>query len=353
MSAQQQTTHRSGGMISRHEEHHAMEMGALNDTALSFRSGKAQSSKLRHGIVLGMAFIVVMAVVWWWFFVFNAPYRVMRMGGPLFNSNGQEEMYLVQTRTHPSFFILTLSPKKDVWVSKQIITRGWWESAIEQTIEEVLGEFFSQSKDCTVIDVGGNIGFFSLLTAAWGCKVTTYEIQPEMVKRITASATINAFHNVKVVNKGVASTSGNLIKFQLGSFDNMGSAYAAKASENDENAVTTVTLDEEFSEIIKKKTRITMLKIDVEGYEPDVLDGAVQLIHYVDNVVVEANSQSVLTKLVSAGFNKVTVLEEPRWFWSFFVKRAPSRTFINPTEAELRDYLSHLQGKRDVWFRRV
>lgn len=114
-------------------------------------------------------------------------------------------------------------------------------------------------------------------------------------------------------------------------------------------------MDDAFSEHIKKQKRITILKIDVEGNEGSVIEGGKQLLPLVDNTVVEITryTLNVLGALMKAGFNKITVLEEPRYVWGFFVKRAPSQTFINPTYDQIARFIINGVGKSDIWLSRV
>lgn len=158
-------------------------------------------------ILLFIVFIILF-ILRWFIYVYNGPDWAVEMAGPVYANKNKESLYLVKTNTNPSFLILTLSPKSDVWISNQLVRRGWWESAIEKTFEEVLDDVFKKpNAECNMIDVGGNLGFFSLLSAAYGCQVSTFEVQPEMVERIKASATINGFKNIQVHNNAVTSVS--------------------------------------------------------------------------------------------------------------------------------------------------
>ncbi|KAG2379360.1 hypothetical protein C9374_007499 [Naegleria lovaniensis] len=332
--------------------------------------GKTSTRINRCCMGVGMTLIVFLMMCYWFVYVWNAPYYRLEASGPLIHEKDAamvaDKRYLIKTRTYPSFWIVALSPQKDVWISRQLYERGWWESAIEDTFEKILKEFFkknalakeSNKKTCRVVDVGGNLGFFSLLSAAWGCQVKTYEVQPDMIKKIQASSVINGFeHLMTIRHRAVDSESGKFVGFALGSSDNLGSAFVYNPDENDKTVkIETVTLNDELMTDIKdpNNNRITLLKVDVEGNEMKVFQGAGKVLKYVDNVLVEVSRSSLLAVklLIEHGFNVITVLEEPRLVWGYFVKTAPSKTFINPTYEQVAAYVTSLVGKRDVWFSR-
>lgn len=209
-----------------------------------------------------------------------------------------------------------------------------------------------------MVDVGGNLGFFSLLSAAWGCQVITYEVQPDMIQKIQASSVINGFENLMTIRHlAVDSEPGKFVGFALGTSDNLGSAFVYNPDEKDKTVrVETVTLNDELMNDVKdpNNNRITLLKVDVEGNEMKVFQGAEKVLKYVDNVLVEISRSSffAVKLLIEHGFNVITVLEEPRLVWGYFVKTAPSKTFVDPTHEQVAAYMTSLIGKRDVWFSR-
>ncbi|KAF0979200.1 hypothetical protein FDP41_001543 [Naegleria fowleri] len=319
---------------------------------------------------IGISLIVFLMMCYWFVYVWNAPYYRLEASGPLIHEKEAplvaDKRYLIKTRTYPSFWMVTLSPQKDVWISRQLYERGWWESAVEDTFEKILKEFFkknalakeSDKKTCRVVDVGGNLGFFSLLSAAWGCQVITYEVQPDMIQKIQASSVINGFENLMTIRHlAVDSEPGKFVGFALGTSDNLGSAFVYNPDEKDKTVrVETVTLNDELMNDVKdpNNNRITLLKVDVEGNEMKVFQGAEKVLKYVDNVLVEISRSSffAVKLLIEHGFNVITVLEEPRLVWGYFVKTAPSKTFVDPTHEQVAAYMTSLIGKRDVWFSR-
>lgn len=60
-----------------------------------------------------------------------------------------------------------------------------------------------------VVDVGGNVGYFALYAASFGCRVITVEPNPDMVKHIKMSVKLNGFEDkIRVVNAAAGDQPG-------------------------------------------------------------------------------------------------------------------------------------------------
>lgn len=125
------------------------------------------------------------------------------------------------------------------------------------------------------VDVGANVGFFSLLAAqAVGVtgSVLAIEPVPSNVRQIEINAAANGFANISVVEAAASSTSGTTTLLLA---EHPGGAVVASAGTPPDLAgsleVRTVTVDE-----LVKSGELrppTVIKIDVEGAEVDALKG--------------------------------------------------------------------------------
>ena len=128
------------------------------------------------------------------------------------------------------------------------------------------------------VDVGANIGVFSLNVSKWlvskniAGKVMSIEPHPTTYRKLKRNIEIN--HPLKEVissyNIAVGDNTGQLFL----SYDpsHMGAAHISAGKEENVVAVPTVTLD---SFLIQEKVdSVDFIKIDVEGYEKNVLLGA-------------------------------------------------------------------------------
>ena len=121
-----------------------------------------------------------------------------------------------------------------------------------------------------VLDVGANIGNHSLyLAAVAGCRVVSYEPNRHLADALSESARLNRLgKKLSVRSLGVGARS-TVAHFAAEIAANLGSQQLALG----EGEIEVVTLDEQD---FRKKVRA--IKIDVEGMEMDVLQGALQMI---------------------------------------------------------------------------
>ena len=128
-----------------------------------------------------------------------------------------------------------------------------------------------------LIDIGANMGVVSLVAAKkvgpLG-KVFAFEPQPDNFQRLTYNAGLNGFTNVTLIQKGLGNLAGTF-PMSKAREDNDG-LYKIDGHHNPDMGVMVevVTLDSFVEEV--KPPKIDLIKIDVEGYEPNVIRGAIQ-----------------------------------------------------------------------------
>lgn len=141
-----------------------------------------------------------------------------------------------------------------------------------------LKEACSADPEAVVVDVGGFLGDFGLTAGAAGCRTYIFEVQPRQAELIRASVGANGLQDrVTVINKAAGNETGRKMHLAIQGGQTVASSAAAGGAggpgDTGDTTVATVTLDEAF-----EGKRIFLLKIDVEGYEIDVLQGARQLL---------------------------------------------------------------------------
>ena len=158
---------------------------------------------------------------------------------------------------------------------KDSILARWMYNGFEQD-EAVFLKSVLRKGDIFV-DAGCNIGYFSLQAAHFvgeEGKVVCFEPSPVTYKRLTENILLNGFKNISAVNKGLSDQEGEM---QLNISESGYDAWNtfAKATDNKFQstvAVNVSTLDKELVNF--DKSRISLVKIDVEGWEKFVLLGA-------------------------------------------------------------------------------
>jgi FkbM family methyltransferase len=152
----------------------------------------------------------------------------------------------------------------------------------------------------TVVDVGANAGYFTLLGAHMvgpGGGVLAIEATPSSAKLVGDNASLNGFGWVRVLPSAVSDQPGAKVFFVHGDRDSNGGVAPGKPVDapmidNDrcrEFVVQATTLD--AAAVLAGLDRIRLLKVDTEGHEIQVLSGASGLLarDKIDFIVCELN----------------------------------------------------------------
>jgi len=153
-----------------------------------------------------------------------------------------------------------------------------WRTALESSLVELLPRDVLFSLEC-VVDVGANLGNWSVgiarLTSAR--QIIAYEPNPAVFQLLEQKA--RAFPQIRCVNSAVGATIGAITlnvheMHQLSSVleinDDALAAHGASQAASTKCEVPVTTLDHD----LKDYERISLLKVDVQGFEPEVFAGA-------------------------------------------------------------------------------
>ncbi len=158
-----------------------------------------------------------------------------------------------------------------------------------------------------VLDLGANAGIFAVQQARRGARVYSFEPNPDCYRRLSETVVRNQLQDsITVVNKAVGSRAGRA-RLVVGTSTLGGHLVGA-----DDYAEASVTVDvaslDDLTEALDVG-RFDLLKIDVEGSESDVLEGAQRTLPHVDRIVLEYHSEALLEevdlRLEQAGFHRV------------------------------------------------
>lgn len=148
---------------------------------------------------------------------------------------------------------------------------------------------FLEPGDC-FIDVGSHIGYYSLLAlqmvGASG-RVVAFEANPETFAVLAANAQLNRAANLMAYNCAVGRQPG-IGQFSINGRDE-GLSSMAVSSER-QISVSMTSLDS--LQALAPFEKVRMLKIDVEGFEPEVIAGAKRFLAEArpENIVFEINN---------------------------------------------------------------
>tara|TARA_Y100000817_G_scaffold274373_1_gene234602 strand:- start:4228 stop:5166 length:939 start_codon:yes stop_codon:yes gene_type:complete len=140
------------------------------------------------------------------------------------------------------------------------------------------------------IDVGSNHGHYTMISSGI-CNSKSISIEPvkKTFKRLEMNIELNKLKNVKLLNMGISDSEGELF-FS----NNMGSMNRVinKSKKNNCELIKVTTLDK----LLVAEQNISSVKIDVEGYEKQVLDGCKETLKNpnLNVIIIELNDSNQL-----------------------------------------------------------
>jgi FkbM family methyltransferase len=187
------------------------------------------------------------------------------------------------------------------------------------------------SSDALVLDIGANIGNHTLyLAAVAGCRVESFEPNLELCAALRESIALNGFGDrVRLHETGLGRAAGKA-RFRESKPENLGS----QCLDLGEGDLSVCLLDS-----FRFERKVEVIKLDVEGMEIDVLDGASQLLQrdrpliYVE-CATEAHFRRMSRWMSAVGYT----------YWDTF-NATPTHLFIPSERLSVEQRLQHLQAK--------
>jgi len=189
-------------------------------------------------------------------------------------------------RLHNNFYML-LNPTEHI--QQQLFWYGCYEKEVGDLLRSML-----RAND-VFIDIGANIGYFSLLSATISPSVRIFSFEPvkDLFQKMNVNISLNNIKNISTVNAAVGKISEEKELFVSAS-DNLGmsSFYQPENYSGKKERVKVVTIDDWFK--TSELTKIDVIKLDVEGNELAALKGMRAVIEEQRPlVIVEINPQTL------------------------------------------------------------
>lgn len=203
-------------------------------------------------------------------------------------------------------FQMKLDPSSymDLSLYHQFLKFGLYEPDISRYVINTL------KKGDVFVDVGANSGYYSLLASNLIGKsglVYSFEPHPETFERLRENIRLNEVDNVKAHNIAISS------------YDGKGTLNVSKSSDGLNSlkfiplAAGKIEIDVRKLDSILSEMTINAIKIDAEGAELDIIQGASELISRSRGLKIvyemdkEETGQKLLDKLSHLGFNSYVV----------------------------------------------
>jgi FkbM family methyltransferase len=158
-------------------------------------------------------------------------------------------------------------PGNDPVIGAKILDRRIYEPHMTGLLERLL------ESGMTFVDVGANVGYFSLLAArkvAGQGKVIAIEPSPGNCRLLWTSVRKNGFENVEIHPFAVAEKKGAVVYYGAGSNGTVGDLSGAAEAETGGQIVPSTTIDD----LCAERDRVDVIKMDIEGAEYRALIGA-------------------------------------------------------------------------------
>ena len=168
-----------------------------------------------------------------------------------------------------------------------------WEPEISKLIKK------NANKNQSFVDVGANIGYHSLYASFFFKEVIAFEPLPSVFNQFKQSIKLNNFTNIVAHNLACSNKEGKShIHYYRDDVANssLNKSPTKKKSDQEPESleIETVTLDRFLK---KTRDRIGLVKIDVEGHEPLVIEGMKE--------IIKKHKPLIITEFLPTGLNKI------------------------------------------------
>jgi FkbM family methyltransferase len=192
-----------------------------------------------------------------------------------------ENRALTQLANGLPFFVNT----HDEGIASWIILGGRWEDFVDNILCEMC------FPGAMVVDAGANLGYYTVKSGNLvrpNGHVYAFEPNPELFPFLQRNIAINGFHSICTAYNLALGSKVDALNLSF-SYSNMGGGYIQPAELGNENLqqqrhypVKIQPLDE----LVPENVTVDLMKIDVEGFEPELLRGAKRMISRSPNLAV-------------------------------------------------------------------
>ncbi len=254
------------------------------------------------------------------------------------HSSGEHQKYIEVTLRGRTMFV----PSDDRDIGRAIVDHQRYEPSVEIVLRKIL------HPGACFIDVGANVGYFALLAASLvGPTGKVYAVEPmdKNLQCLYAAALRNGFTQL-CIYPYAAAASAQILSFTTDAGTSNAHASALTgAGEFDAVRVPAIALDDLLSDV----SQVDLIKLDVEGMEPQAWRGMEQLlsrcrprivIEFHPNALRQAgtvNPEAFLDTLFAYG--AVSVLRDDR---SPMLCSMPGQILVQFESADTNGSITHL-----------
>jgi FkbM family methyltransferase len=237
---------------------------------------------------------------------------------PNFKGRGRLERWMRQLFFNPKPTVLRHGLKMELdpmeWVQIELLQHGELEASLRSVLEQEL------RPGDTFVDVGSHVGFYSLLACHLVGKtgrVIAIDPQPYNANRLLRNAELNGFANLEVHVAAVGDNEGFVTLPNQWQTDK---ARLSLASEHVNDVVQKFVVPlRRLDNMLRvcRIDRVRLMKLDVIGYELEVIRGLGTELGRIEHLLVEildpgtAHAEELLELLRKANYSLLTLSRQP------------------------------------------
>ncbi|MFB6318899.1 FkbM family methyltransferase [Saccharicrinis sp. FJH54] len=227
------------------------------------------------------------------------------------------------------FHGIKLNLRIDDWIQENIYFLGEYENAELKSIHNFL------TKEAVFIDIGANIGLYTLyaskLTGSQG-KVISFEPFPFNHDALVKNVSLNGFTNITCEKMAIGRKEDHIKLYYNENEHNLGMVTAMPVDNGITEDVQVTSLDTYLQ--AHPVPKIDLIKIDVEGFEYDCLEGMKKtLLKYKPNLLIE-----ILADNSSGQNDKSHTLLKELGYHKYYIDDAGNIS-LNETNPQRRNYI--------------
>jgi len=184
-------------------------------------------------------------------------------------------------------------------IGRSVLKNGIYDKSCVSFMRELVKNIHKP----TVLDVGANIGNHLIPMLPIVESAIAFEPQKNTFSKLKRSVEINNYHNCQLHNIGLSDKNETLTFYENIEGNNGASSFISNVSESVECELPVRVGDEVLDELCISK--VDLIKIDVEGYEVEVVEGLANTIEtHSPLILMEWNSSKVKKLLQEKQFFK-------------------------------------------------
>lgn len=182
----------------------------------------------------------------------------------------------LQNKPHICLF----KKQDDVYVSAAVMAGSLWDITGVATVLNHMLWLRSSNENVVLIDLGANIGTFTIPSLAYGFQTIAVEPMPATMKRLATSIYLNNFSKLAQVHLKAISDRKGCVEARVNEKNKGGSEVDMTdcTSDGDLRATTLDDVMKDFGDIDSQSHLSVVLKVDVQRFEPYAIKGGMKLL---------------------------------------------------------------------------